>query len=187
MNLTELSDLLERSTAVLRVETLGSYLSGTDRDWLDDYLAGRQKPDIELKRPWLDRLARAAATGRPWRRLRIIPRPVPDYVRYACEWSYVDNAAVGEEIRVLDQADWPVRAVGARRDGDFYVVTVEGRTGVIRMLYSGSGQFTAAEIEDDQFEAVKLRDAAEVAWTAYSAPFDEWWADSPELHRDVTV
>lgn len=184
MNLTELSDLLERSTDVLRVETLGSYLSDTDRDWLDAYLRGDPKPDAELKRAWLDRLARAAQRGHPWRRLRIIPRPVPDYVRYACEWSYVDNAAVGEEIRVMDQADWPEEVDGVVSCGDFYVADAT----VIAMNYDADGQFRNAEAVDEyEMWAVRHRGMAHVCWTAYSCPFDEWWADSPELHRDVTV
>lgn len=183
MNLTELSDVLDHTTYVLRVETLGSYLSDSDRDWLAAYLAGEPKPDIELKRPWLDRLAAAAERGHPWRRLRIVPRPVPDYVRYACEWSYVDNAAAGEEIRVMDQADWPDRVGDVEALGDFYVV--DGH--VIAMVYDLDGRFERADRVDDTMLAFKHHQAAEVAWSGYSAPFEDWWSDSPELHRDVKV
>lgn len=185
MNLSELSELLERSTDVLRVETLGSYLSDSDRDWLDAYLRGDPKPDVELKRPWLDRLARAAERGHPWRRLRVIPYPTTDYFRYQCEWSYLDNTDAGEDIRVVDDVDWRHLSGSADPEfaaGDFYVADDQ----VVHMVYD-DGRFTRAYVETDDMLAAMYLHGTEHIWTAYSGPFVEWWADSPELHRDVTV
>lgn len=182
MNITQLSDLLERSTDVLRVETLGAYRSDSDRDWFDAYLRGDPQPDVELKRPWLDRLAAAAERGHPWRRLRVIPRPVTDYFRYQCEWSYLDNTDAGEDIRVIDRDDW--RETGAAGiAGDFYIADEQ----VVTMHYDDDHRFVSARRETDTTLAGWLRDGTGIAWQSGSCPFGEWWADSPELHRDVTV
>ncbi|MDN5919380.1 MAG: hypothetical protein L0I76_30500 [Pseudonocardia sp.] len=178
MNLSELSDLLERSTDVLRVETLGSYSSDSDRDWLDAYLRGEPKPDVEAKRPWLDRLARAVDRGHPWRRLRVVPQPVTDYFRYQCEWSYVDNAAAGEDIRVMDAANWPEGARSGMWVGDIYVADDT----VVAMHYDHDGRFVSAEETGD---AERARIAGGV-WT-FGQSFTEWWAARPDLHRNVAV
>jgi hypothetical protein len=179
MNLGELSDLLERSTDVLRVETRGSYASDTDRDWLAAYLRGDPQPDVELKRAWLDRLAAAAERGHPWRRLRVIPNPITDYFRYQCEWSYLDNVAAGEQIQVISLPDW----TDDHFLDDYYLA--DGR--IVWMYYNSNGRFTKAEAEKDSLFEAAQRNRTEVVWQSRTSPFTEWWADSPELHRDVTV
>lgn len=171
MNLTELSARLDDARSVLRVEARERYESDSDQDWVRRFLAGEPQPDVELKRPWLDRLTAAARAGTPWRRLRVIPDPLTDYVRYQCSWSYPDNAAAGEAVRAIDRAEWERLAGGPAPD--FYLL--DGR--VIVMTYDSTGRFTdAAEITDPTTVAT-LRSAAETAWDAHSRPMDDWWTD----------
>lgn len=181
MNLGELGDLLENSTNILRVETLSRYTSASDRDWVAAYLHGEQKPDVEAKREWLDILSGHAAAGHPVRRVRVVQRPVSDYVRYSCEWSYVDNAAAGEQVRVLDEDDDdPDAADLAHLVGDFYVADDR----VITMRYDADGAFVSAEVVADR--AGRMRAQAERAF-ARGRDFTEWWAANPQLHRSLVA
>lgn len=176
MNLSELSDLLGRARSVLRVEARGRYVSDSDQDWLRRFLQGEPQPDVELKRPWLDRLTAAARAGAPWRRLRIIPDPPTDYLRYQLAWSYPDNLAAGELVRAVEHADW-VRLGGPLPD--FYVVDER----VVVMVYGDDDRFRHAIEMTDPPMATALRGAAEQAWQARSRPVGAWWADHPDLHR----
>jgi hypothetical protein len=179
VNLTELSGVLTAATDVLRVETLDAYSSASDADMVAAYLRGDPKPDPEAKRPWLDRLAAAAERGHPWRRLRVVPRPVPDYIRYACEWGYLDNVAAGEDVRVLDAAIGPYLTEGIRQcEGDLYIA--DGR--VITMDYGPDGAFRTANYGDPEAWADSVEHLAH-AWVM-ADPFTDWWARNRDLHRD---
>lgn len=179
MNLTELSGRLTTARDVLRVETLPAYNSTSDHDWLRRFLTGEPQPDIEHKRPWLDRLTAAADNGRPWRRLRLVPDPVSDYFRYACEWSYTDNSAAGELVRILDRDTAPRLHADLTADGDFLVL--DGA--VVVMHYDGTGTFTSATDADSADWWSYEADAAS-AWSV-AVPFVEWWARHPDLHRNL--
>lgn len=190
MNLTELSDLLSSATDVLRVETLDAYSSPSDADYLKRFRRGEPKPDPSEKQPWLDRLAAAAERGHPWRRLRVVSRPVPEYVRYACEWGYVDNVAAGEDVRVLDQA----RSGQGSRDyraelrlaGD--LLLVDGN--LIDMAYSANGEFLSAlgQVDQSPHNTARRNSASRIGggWNR-AIPFTDWWADNPHLHRDLSA
>lgn len=178
MNLTELSDLLASATDVLRVETLDAYSSPSDADYLARFRAGEPKPDPAEKQPWLDRLAAAAERGHPWRRLRVVSRPVTEYVRYACEWGYVDNVAAGEDVRVLDLA----RGVDSGLRGDVYVL--DGKH-VIGMDYIKGAFHSAISVTEPRWHRAQIRMTAS-GWKR-AEPFADWWAANPSLHRSLTA
>lgn len=174
MNADELADEVTSAREVLRVETLEAYDAESDVDYVDRYLGGAPKPDPSEKAAWLGLIRAADASGRPWRRLRIVQRPVADYVRYACEWGYVDNVDAGERVRVLDEADQPNAATGFV--GDYYVL--DGR--VLAMRYDAAGAFVEAWEVSTPDRLVELAERTYAAAT----PFPEWWAANPDLHRD---
>lgn len=177
MNLHELSELLGKSTEVLRVETLDAYSSASDGDMVTRYFAGVPKPDTAEKAPWLDRLRAARDDGHPWRRLRLVPRPVPAYLRYAAEWGYVDNVRAGEDVRVLDQDHAPDEFGKLRSAGDFYVVDGD----VIKMKYTSDGALEHAY--RSSMPGRLSMEAYEVY--AWAVPFDDWWSTNVDLHRDL--
>lgn len=178
MNLTELSDLLSSATDVLRVETLDGYSSPSDADYLERFRAGEPKPDPSEKQPWLDRLAAAAERGHPWRRLRVVSRPVSEYVKYSAEFGYVDNVAAGEDVRVIDQLYAPGRCERLRRLGDFYVTDRD----VLFMEYDSNGAFKSAVKRTSGHRVTARLEARHVD----RAPsFSDWWAANPDLHRSL--
>lgn len=173
MNEDELVAAVNAATDVLRVETLDAYDADSDADFVDRYLGGAPKPDPSEKATWLGLIRAAAERGHPWRRLRLVQRPVSDYVRYACEWGYVDNVAAGEDVRVIDSHWFPTKARGIRRYGDSYVL--DGR--VLRMAYDRDGRFISATTQPRM-------SGEHWAWP-FATPFTEWWAANPDLHRDA--
>lgn len=180
MNADELFEVVTSGVDVLRVETLDAYDAESDADFVDRFLEGAAKPDPAEKATWLGLISAAAERGHPWRRLRVINRPVTDYVRYACEWGYTDNVAAGEDVRVFDGADDPVGADLRRYVGDFYVVDKR----VIEMRYDRpTGRFIEARQVTDRFS--RMRRGAERDF-AGAQPFTQWWAAHPELHRDLS-
>jgi len=180
MNLRELGAFLtERHTHdLLRVETLGSYASTSDGAEFDRYRAGEPEPDRAAKTAWLDRLRTDTESGRVWRRLRVVQPPLTDYVRYSCEWGYTDNAAAGEQVRVLDLSVSPPGSAILLGIRDFYLLD---DVHAAAMSYDRTGAFTGAEPITDPFVDV-YRTAARVGWQL-GEPFDHWWKRHPEHHR----
>lgn len=175
MNLTELAAEIDAATDVLRVETLDAYASSSDHDWVAAYLRGDEPPDPGPKQPWLDKLTARRDAGHPQQRLRIVNRPVSDYLRYASEWGYLDNALAGEDIRVVDEDHAPAAVRRFRKLGDLYVL--DGR--VLRMHYDDTGAFQHAYpvTMPDRL----IRAARETF--AWAVPFSDWWAVNPDLQR----
>ena len=186
MNADELFEVVAGGTDVLRVETLDAYDSESDHDYLDRFLTGAPKPDPAAKATWLALISAARDRGRPWRRLRVIRRPVADYVRYACEWGYTDNTDAGEDIRVLDEASWPDRVAQHCRFGDLYIVDGE----LLAMQYDAAGRFIAATpASTGDISTGSVADVVSRVTTSFSlaADFADWWGQHPELHRDLTA
>lgn len=178
MNEDQLAEAVFAATDVFRVEALPAFCVDSDQDWLDLYVNGGDKPDAELKRPWLDRITAAAQRGSPWRRLRVIHDPVTDYERYQVEWSYFDNAAAGETIRVVDYADWIEGARSGMWVGETYFL--DGR--VIELRYDEDGRFLRAEETGDRERA----QIADNLW-AFARPLRDWWDARTDLHRSVSA
>lgn len=184
LDLAELAAILgeHHRTDLIRVETLSRYRSASDGTELDRFLNGEAEPDRAGKAAWLDRIRADTASGRRWRRLRVVEPPLTDYVRYSCEWGYTDNSAAGEEVRVLDLSAAPSGADAVTGIGDFYVL--DGGH-VVVMRYDRSGGFTGAEVLTDPVAEIH-RTVARIGW-AVAEPFDEWWRRHPEHHRSAAA
>ena len=163
---------------LIRVETLDRYTSTSDGTEFARFRAGEREPDRVSKAAWLDRLRADAASGRPWRRLRVVAPPLTDYVRYSCEWGYTDNGAAGEQIRVLDLATAPPGCDVLLRLGDFYLLD---NTDAVAMRYDPAGQFLSAEPVAEPLTDI-YRSAASAGWEL-AEPFEHWWNRHPEHHR----
>lgn len=172
--------IVERHTTDLyRVETLPSYDAASDGGDYQRYLLGEPRPTSAAKQTWLDRLRADTAAGRCWRRAHVLELPLSDYLRYECEWGYTDNAAHGEDVRILVVGAAAMRGVTAV--GDFFVV--DGQH-VIRSEYDVHGRFVGAEELPETADAATARRAlAEVVWDL-AVPFVDWWRAHPEYHRD---
>ena len=160
---------------LFRLETLSYYDVGSDGDDYRRYLRGEPAATADAKQPWLDRLQADVAGGRRWRRVHALTTPLSDYLRYECEWAYTDNAAAGEDIRIVDDATEALLSIG-----DFFVL--DGKH-VIRSLYDEQGSFIGAEAVTESSAKAPYIAVADMTWRT-AQPFVGWWQQHPEYHRN---
>ncbi|MGH3695428.1 MAG: DUF6879 family protein [Pseudomonas sp.] len=159
---------------LFRLETLSYYDVPSDGDDYRRYLRGEADPNAEAKQPWLDRLRADIAAGRQWRRIHALTTPLPDYLRYECEWAYTFNVAAGEDVRIIDDASEAFLGVG-----DFFVIDGEH---VVRSHYDQDGRFLGAEVVMEASARAPYVAFAELIWRT-AQPFIGWWEQHPEYHR----
>ncbi|WP_329044244.1 hypothetical protein OG738_24045 [Amycolatopsis sp. NBC_01488] len=87
--------------SAFRLETFPVYDVASEREEYDRFLAG-EKPPADLHYGWLDIVAGHREAGRSMQRVRVVSRPLTDYVRYEFEWGFQFNVRSGEDIRILD-------------------------------------------------------------------------------------
>jgi hypothetical protein len=162
---------------LFRLETLPFYRAASDDDDFGRYLRGESAPTAEAKQPWLDRIRSDVAAGRAWRRIHAVTHPLPDYVRYECEWGYVPNTAAGEQVRIAELT------VALAQVGDFFVLDGEH---VVRSRYDSEHRFSRAEVIADPYSAAPLAALAETLWSQ-AIDFTTWWDAHPSYHRDTQV
>lgn len=165
-----------RSSA-FRLEALSLYRVPDEAAEVAAYRDGGAPPGgLGGDNEWRQLLRAGRSVGKRFSRVRVIRGPLTDYERYACEWGYVYNTALGEDIRVLDlsEVDYP----HALPPWDFWLFD-EGSG--VRMHYADDGQFEGAETVGSE-EVGRL-----IAWqqqlVGSAVPFDEYWAAHPQYHR----
>jgi len=159
-----------------RWEGLAYYdVDSDDNDYVR-YLRGEPEPDAAGKSEWLDQLRSDSAAGRSWRRVHILRTPLSDYLRYECEWGYVQNVAAGEDVRIVDLTEQSLP--DPFPDHDFWLL--DGQH-VVRMHYDSRGRFVGASVPAVDDVAL-YRQARDAAW-AVARPFTAWWQSHPEFHR----
>src|SRR5215472_2192629 len=110
-----------------------------------------EKPPADYHYGWLDTVATAGAAGKSMRRVRVVRRPLSDYIRYEIEWGFLYNVAAGEDIRVLDLSDRP----GAELpDHDFWLFDERA---VVKMLYRPDGTQIGRELVEEPNSLTGLR------------------------------
>lgn len=183
MNAAELRDFIRAnfSRTAFRLEVLQQYEVASDGNDFGRYLAGAEMPTPERKQPWLDRLRSDHANGLRRRRVRLVTRPVTDYTRYECEWSYAPNGVAGEAIRILDLGERDMPASGPLVERDWWLLDDQH---LLAMHYGDDGEFLEAGLQPDEVAAaITVRDQL---WAA-AEPFPAWWHRHSELHNDRFV
>jgi hypothetical protein len=160
---------------LFRLETLPLYNAASDDEDFERYLRGEPAPTAEAKQPWLDRIQADVAAGKAWRRIHAVTLPLPDYVRYECEWGYLPNSAAGEQVRIAELT--PALA----QVGDFFVLDAEH---VVRSRYDSEFRFSGAEVINDPSSAAPLVALADLLWNQ-ATDFGTWWDAHPSYHRDT--
>lgn len=155
-----------RRTA-FRLETLAAYNVPEEAESLRLWREGRPPPASQKEREWLRMVANATAAGKSIQRVRVVRRPLSDYVRLEFDWGYPDNVANGEDIRVLELADGA--NVAGMVDHDYWLFD---DAIAVRMEYASDGSFIRpAEVP----EVALYRRCRDVAM-ARAVPFSQYRA-----------
>ena len=128
-----------RRTA-FRLETLPAYAIDEEAESLRAWRAGGPRPAWQEDREWCRLVADATAAGKFMQRVRVVRRPLSDYIRLEFDWGYPDNIAAGEDIRILELVgdDRLPFVPEPDRGYDFWCFD---RVTVVRLEYDGAGQF----------------------------------------------
>jgi len=153
--------------SAFRLELHPVYTMPGEADELRRFLAG-EKPPSDYHYGWLDTVANAAAAGKTMRRVRVVTRPLTDYIRYEFEWGFVYNVHAGEDIRVLDLTGRPGPGLP---DYDFWMFD---ESAVVKLLYRPDGTQIVRELIQDPDIAAYLR-YRDAAWQD-AVPFEGYWA-----------
>ena len=155
------------ASSAFRLELHQLYTMPGEADELRRFRAGEQPP-ADYHYGWLDTMANARRAGKTVRRVRVVRRPLTDYIRYEFAWGFVYNVEAGEDIRVLDLTDH----LGPKLpDHDFWLFD---DTTVVKLLYRPDGTQIGRELlaNPDLDAYLSWRDAA---WQA-AVPFRDYWA-----------
>jgi len=154
-------------SSAFRLELHPVYTMPGEADELRRFLAG-EKPPSDYHYGWLDTVANAATAGKTMRRVRVVTRPLTDYIRYEFEWGFVYNVHAGEDIRVLDLTGRPGPGLP---DYDFWMFD---ESAVVKLLYRPDGTQIVRELIQDPDIAAYLR-YRDAAWQD-AVPFEGYWA-----------
>ena len=131
-----------RRTA-FRLETLAHYSIPEEAESLRLWHAGQPPPPWQTDREWLKLVRAAAAAGKSIQRVRIVRRPLSDYIRLEFDWGYPDNERAGEAIHILelgpgDELPGLPEPDSGRGMHDFWLFD---DVTVVRMEYDHRGRF----------------------------------------------
>lgn len=162
--------------SAFRIEALDVYTVDSDGDDVARYLAGEEEPTGDARLPWLKELRDDTAAGRQWSRVHVLSTPLNDYLRYECEWGYVDNVGAGEQVGIIDLSEQELPAEVIL--DEFWLLDDEH---LLLMCYDEAGHVLGFEpLGPEQLPRYR---AAKLAALAAAVPFTEWWARHPDEHR----
>ncbi|MGH2690786.1 MAG: DUF6879 family protein [Actinomycetota bacterium] len=145
------------ATSAFRLETLARYSVPEEADRLRLFMEGAPNPGPdEGQRAWQSIVRRHAHAGRYMQRVHLIRGPLTDYLRFEIEWGYRDNAAAGEDIRILHVGPDELPELGSE---DFWLFD---DALAIRMRYDDDGHWTGADTAESSLlaEYQRRRDQA---------------------------
>jgi uncharacterized protein DUF6879 len=153
-----------------RLETLSRYDVPAEAAALRDFLAGAPKPSPDPDDlAWQANIRAHAVAGRDMQRVHLIRGPLTDYLRFEIEWGYPDNAAAGEDIRILHVAEGELPDLG---DVDFWLFD---DSTLVLMRYDEQGCWLGADLADPAVlpEYRRRRDQA----LALAVPLNEYLSE----------
>jgi hypothetical protein len=163
---------------IYRVQTLSQYGVPSDDDDYQRYMHGGE-PQSPYREPWFAELREDRDAGRAYRNLHVVNGPISNYLRYQFEWAYAYNVENGQDVRILDVAEYPAGAA-LLRTGDYWVLE---HAHVVLCRYDEEGHPLGA-VAVEAAGAGGFITAAEMAWQL-GTPFTAWWNSHPEFHRVV--
>lgn len=103
-----LSNLRERfancQRSAWRFEAQPTYAMPGEQDDLELWRAGEPMPE-GFNSAWHERVSGYVERGVSMGRVRVVRRPITEYLRHQFEWAIPGNIKAGEDIRILDLTD----------------------------------------------------------------------------------
>nr|WP_222719436.1 DUF6879 family protein [Actinokineospora xionganensis] len=137
-----------------------------EQERLRAFRAGEpEPPHSDSYREWFELTRSNVASGKTMGRVRVVRRPLSEYVRFQFTWGIPNNISAGEDIRILDVTDLDL----SLPDHDFWIFDEES---VLRMDFDKDGALTSQGIlagaDLDQYREWKRMALA------HSVPFEDY-------------
>jgi hypothetical protein len=161
------------ATSTWRLEALQWYAVDEELERIRAWQEGLPRPERSVRTsPWLRRMAVSTAAGKQWGRIHVVTHPLSEYVRYELG-GYIESAAAGEEIRIVDQAAHP----GLDNIGPDFWLFDEGLPGefAIIMSYDDDGHWLGAQRTDVPAVLERCKKAKVLAMQ-YAVPLNAYLA-----------
>lgn len=148
-----------------RLETLPQYLVPQEAEEIDAFRSGKRIDPHAYSSAYTEDLKRSVGEGKRKGRVRIVTRPLSEYLRFEFSRYYAPHSLAGEEIRILDVTDRENPLPDVR---DFWMFD---RLAIVLMNYEEDGTQINRELyEGDLAPFVEYQRIA----VAESVPFSEY-------------
>ncbi|WP_371654386.1 MULTISPECIES: DUF6879 family protein [unclassified Streptomyces] len=152
-------------TEAWRLETLPQYLMPQEEAEIQAFRDGKRIDPQSYRSSYTERIKKQRAEGRMNRRVRILTRPLSEYLRFEFSRYYEPHVLAGEDIRILDVTDRENPLVDVQ---DFWLFD---RSTVVLMNYEPDGKQISRQLyEGDPAPFIEYHRIA----VAESAPFSEY-------------
>lgn len=149
-----------------RLEIPQAFSIPTEQDRIRAFRAGEPEPPHSAGyREWYELTRSNVASGKTMGRVRVVRRPLSEYIRFQFAWGIPNNISAGEDIRILDVTDLDL----SLPDHDFWIFDDES---VLRMDFDPDGALTSQGILADP-DLDQYREWQRVA-LAHSVPFEDY-------------
>jgi hypothetical protein len=152
-------------TEAWRLETLPQYLMPQEAEELEAFRAGRRIDPLTYSSAYTEDLKQLHAEGRSKGRVRVLTRPLSEYLRFEFSRYYEPHALASEGIRILDVTGRENPLAGVQ---DFWMFD---RSTVVLMHYQPDGTQISREVyEGDPAPFIEYQRIA----VSESVPFLEY-------------
>ncbi|MEV0275923.1 DUF6879 family protein [Streptomyces sp. NPDC050610] len=148
-----------------RLETLPRYLMPQEEKEIQEFKDGKRIDPRSYSSSYTDRIKRQCAEGKVNGRVRILTRPLSEYLRFEFSRYYEPHALAGEDIRILDVTGRENPLAGIQ---DFWMFD---SSAVVLMHYEPDGKQIGREVyEGDPAPFIEYQRIA----VAESVPLGEY-------------
>lgn len=145
----------ESTQEVFRLELLPTYKIPGEWENFQAFLNGEDIGVDENFGKLCASIGQDVQRGKKHVRVRVIPRRVPDYVRFEMKCFYVPRAEAGEEIYLIYEDEYRDLLPHGFQPSDYYLFDSKV---AIELFYNDEGEFKSERIASDSGNYCQLRD-----------------------------
>jgi hypothetical protein len=87
--------------SAFRLELLSRYNVPDETEDYKKFLAGQSEPPDDYLKDWRSVITSAKASGKEFRRVRVVDGSLSNYLKFEIAWAYRGNIVAGEDIRFI--------------------------------------------------------------------------------------
>jgi hypothetical protein len=153
-----------------RLESRDAYAVDVEAEPFRRWQAG-ETPDQTYRSGWMTTVRGAVGQGKRIERVRVVPEPLTDYLRFEA-WLGKQNTEAGEDIRYLDRERAQTLGIPSYNH-DYWLFDSHL---LYRMHFDEDDHLLGLTLVDDPSEVVRANHYHDAA-RQYATPFPAWYAN----------